>query len=261
MIDLTSDKIRTDIVKMDLSDENEDFFDKLNIDREDYTVPVGYGFYLKKLSDGYYFAKHATEFQICNEIAGRYLCNKVGLETSTLDLLLDDNKLKIAIPNYKNLELTYQYKTYDFDVYLNQRYYVSDLAILPKAYQKEQYKLISIDMMMEQFDRAGENMEEVIVNNSIHLSPIVDFAMSFDCNPFYSYYNSYVSIPKNTRGIDRFLNDFPKSYQYFIDVFYTSADDLIEYIESNYPIKVDNEIKEKYKKMVSKNQKILKMIK
>ena len=72
---------------------------------------------------------------------------------------------------------------------------------------------------------------------------------------------TYVSIPKNTRGIDRFLNDFPKSYQYFIDVFNTSADDLIEYIESNYPIKVDNEIKEKYKKMVSKNQKILKMIK
>ena len=261
MIDLTSDKIRTDVIRKDFFNEDDSFFEKLNISRKRYDEPLGLHMNLRELSDGYYFVKHATEFQICNEIAGRHLCNKVGLETTALDLLLDDNKLKVAIPNYKDLKLTYQYKTYNFDVYLNHRYYVSDLVILPKAYQKEQYKLISIDMMMEQFYRNGYNMEEVIVNNSIHLSPIIDFARSFDCNPFYDYYNPYVSIPKSVWGIDRFLNDFPKSYQYFIDIFNTSADELIEYIESNYPIKVKDEIKESYGRVISKNQKILKHIK
>ena len=61
--------------------------------------------YLIELSDGYYYAKKKDEVKICNEIVGRYLCNKLGLETTSLDLLLDRDKLKMVTPNYRKEEL------------------------------------------------------------------------------------------------------------------------------------------------------------
>ena len=36
-------------------------------------------------------------------------------------------------------------------------------------------------MMMEQWDRHSHNMEEVIVNNSVHLTPVIDFENCCDC--------------------------------------------------------------------------------
>lgn len=57
-----------------------------------------------------------------------------------------------------------------------------------------------------------------------------------------------------------FLNDFPEAYKYFLEIFDIEVDELIECIESNYPIKVDNEVKEEYNRTISKNQKILKAI-
>ena len=255
MIDLTSDKIRTDIVKNKLS-----FFAKLYLTKTNYANSLGCK-YLMKLSDGYYYVKKVNELELCNEIVGRYLCAKVGLETTTLELLLDKNEIKIATPNYRKQNLKYKNPTDDEILAFSNQYNVSKLKLLPKSYQKEQFKLIALDVMMEQTDRYGRNMEEVIYKNTLHLASIIDFARSFEFVPFYVYNNPYVSIPKNVESIDRFLNAFPSSYQYFIDVFNTSADELIEYIESNYPIKVDDEINEKYKKMVSKNQKILRKIK
>ena len=255
MIDLTSDKIRTDVVRRKFYDEDESFFKKLNITKNNYSSPLGINIYLVELSDGYYYMKKADERACCNEIVGRYLCNKIGLETTSLDLLLDRGKLKIATPNYRKEGLRYQHQKDDIELAYHQ-YNVSKLKILPKAYQKEQFKLISIDMMMEQTDRSSDNMEEVIENNTIHLAPLIDFAESFDYY-YYCYYNPYVSLPKNIENIDRFLNDFPNSYQYFKDIFSTELEELINYIESNYPIKVDDKIKEKYNKVLTKNKKIL----
>ena len=42
---------------------------------------------------------------------------------------------------------------------------VEKLFSLDKEYQEEQFKLIAVDMMMEQTDRYGYNMEEVIEDN------------------------------------------------------------------------------------------------
>ncbi len=256
MIDLTSDKIRTDVVRRKFYDEDESFFKKLNITKNNYSSPLGINIYLVELSDGYYYMKKADERACCNEIVGRYLCNKIGLETTSLDLLLDRGKLKIASPNYRKEGLRYQHQKDDIELAFHHQYNVRKLKILPRTYQKEQFKLISIDMMMEQIDRSGDNMEEVIYKNNLHLAPVIDFAESFNYY-YYCYYNPYVSLPKNVENIYKFLYDFPNSYQYFEDVFCTEVEELINYIESNYPIKVDDKIKEKYNKVLTKNKKIL----
>ena len=156
MIDLTSDKIRTDVIRSNFFNEDKLFFEKLNITRKSYTSPLGLHIYLRELSDGYYYAKKKDEDKICNEIVGRYLCNKIGLETTDLELLLDDDKLKIVTPNYRKQNLKYQCQKDDADKLFRHQYDIRRLSILPKAYQKEQFKLISIDMMMEQWDRSGK---------------------------------------------------------------------------------------------------------
>ena len=259
MIDLTSDKIRTDVIRRKFYSEDDSFFKKLNITKNNYLSPLGINIYLVELSDGYYYMKKADERACCNEIVGRYLCNKIGLETTQLDLLLDRGKLKIATPNYRKEELKYQRQKDDIELAFHHQYSVSKLKILPKAYQKEQFKLITIDMMMEQTDRCSDNMEEELKNNSRHLAPIIDFVESFDYY-YYCYYNPYVSIPKDIENIDRFLNDFPEAYKYFLEIFDIDSNELINYIETNYPIKVDNETKERYESVTSKNKRLLKTI-
>ena len=259
MIDLTSDKIRTDVIRSNFFNEDDSFFDKLNITRKSYNGPLGLHIYLRELSDGYYYAKRQSEIRICNEIIGRYLCNRIGLETTDLDLLLDENKIKIATPNYRKQNLKYQCQSDDTELFKHQ-YDVRRLNILPKSYQKEQCKLISIDMMMKQWDRHSKNMEEVIVGDSLHLTPVIDFENSFSHDPYFVYDNPYVTLPKDFINIDRFLNDFPEAYRCFLEVFDIEVDELISYIESNYPIKVSDEIKERYERTISKNQKILKII-
>lgn len=196
MINLTSDKIRTDVVRRDFFNEDDSFFNKLNITRKSYNSPLGLHMYLIELSDGYYYAKKKDEVKICNEIVGRYLCNKLGLETTSLDLLLDRDKLKMVTPNYRKEELKYQYQKDDADKLFKHQYDIERLKILPK-----------------------------------------DFT-----------------------NIDRFLNVFEESYRYFLEVFDVEVDELISYIENNYPIEVPDKIKEIYDKTISKNQKILKSI-
>ena len=74
-------------------------------------------------------------------------------------------------------------------------------------------------------------------------------------------FENSLSIPKDVENIDMFLNDFPEAYKYFLEIFDIEVDELIECIESNYPIKVDNEVKEEYNRTISKNKKLLKLIK
>ena len=261
MIDVTSDKIRKDIVKRDFFNEDDVFFEKLNITRKSYNSPLGLHIYLRELSDGYYYAKRQSEIRICNEIVGRYLCNRIGLETTDLELLLDENKIKIATPNYRKPNLKYQSQKDDADKLFKYQYDIRRLTILPKAYQEEQFKLISIDMMMEQWDRHSKNMEEVIVDDILHLTPVIDFENSFSHNPYFVYDNPYVNIPKTVVTVSRFLNEFPDAYKYFLEVFDVDAEELVNYIEATYPIKVPLEVKEKYFGITTKNQRILKMVK
>ena len=258
MIDLTSDWIRTNVVRRKFFDEDEEFFKKLNITKDSYTSPLWLHIYLIEFSNGYYYAKSKPEVQICNEIVGRYLCNRIGLETTFFDLLLDVNKLKIVTPNYRKQNLKYNNQTDDKILFFSNQYNVNKLKLLPKSYQKEQLKLIVLDIMMEQTDRFGRSMEEIIDKNIIHLTSVIDFARSFDVVSFNFYYNPYISIPKNVENIDRFLNDFPDAYKYFLEIFSIVTEELVSCIEATYPIKVGDEFKENYDRVVSENKKILK---
>ena len=262
MIDLTSDKIRTDVIRKDFFNEDDSFFDELNITRKSYEKwHSGINKYLIELSDGYYYAKRVTEFQLCNEIVGRYLCNKIRLDTTSLEILLDKGKIKALTPNYKKNGVIYQIPKDDLMGCC--QYNVDKLKLLPKAYQKEQFKLIALDVMMEQNDRYSDNMEEIVADNSIKLSPLIDFEKSLNrqlCSSFL-YSNPYVCLPKDMENIDKFLNDFPETYQYFINMFSTEEDELLNYIEDNYPIKVSDRVIWKYDSVIFQNEKILTLIK
>ena len=85
-------RIRKDIVKKNFYDEDEAFFRKLNKTKKRYEDYFGKFIFLIQLSDGYYTKEIVSEFKLCNEIVGRYLCSRVGLETTFLELLLDGMK-------------------------------------------------------------------------------------------------------------------------------------------------------------------------
>ena len=258
MVDLANAMIRTDIVRKDFYHLDESFFRKLSITRDFYLKYLEKFNYLIELKDGYYYTKDIKEKTLCNEIVGRYLCYKVDLETTPLELLLDLDDLKMVTPNYKKENKIYVRPEDDKKIIYSSGLNVEKLFSLDKEYQEEQFKLIAVDMMMEQTDRYGYNMEEVIEDNKRHLAPVIDFSYSFDF--FTKYHNPYVNVPKTFKDIDRFLNIFPEAYPYFSSIFETDVSELVNYIEDNYPIIIDSKIVKKYKEVTDKNQKILRKL-
>ena len=259
MVDLASDMIRTDIVRKNFYYLDDSFYRKLNITRDFYEKYLGRYNYLIELKDGYYYTKDIKEKKLCNEIIGRYLCHKVALETTPLELLLDLDDLKIVTPNYRKEDKVYIRPDDDKKVIYSSSLNVDKLFLLDKEYQKEQFKLIAIDMMMEQTDRYGCNMEEIIENDKKHLAPVIDFSLSFDF--FTKYHNPYANIPKTVKSLDKFLDIFSEAYPYFSSIFETDASELVSYIEDNYPIKIESKIVKTYKEVTDKNQKILRKLK
>ena len=165
MVDLANVMIRTDIVRKNFYYLDDSFYRKLNITRDFYEKYLGRYNYLIELKDGYYYTKSIIERKLCNEIVGRYLCHKVELETTPLELLLDLDDLKMVTPNYKKENKMYVRPEDDKKIIYSSGLNVEKLFSLDKEYQEEQFKLIAVDMMMEQTDRYGYNMEEVIEDN------------------------------------------------------------------------------------------------
>ena len=73
---------------------------KLNISFEEYDELLKD--YLVRLSDGYYYIKMIGLKEFCCEAIGRYLCRKVNLETTNLEIskILYD-EIIIVTPNYR----------------------------------------------------------------------------------------------------------------------------------------------------------------
>ena len=86
MVDLANVMIRTDIVRKNFYYLDDSFYRKLNITRDFYEKYLGRYNYLIEFKDGYYYTKSIIERKLCNEIVGRYLCHKVELETTPLEL-------------------------------------------------------------------------------------------------------------------------------------------------------------------------------
>lgn len=234
---------------------------KLNISFEEYDELLKD--YLVRLSDGYYYSKMIGLKEFCCEAIGRYLCRKVNLETTNLEIskILYD-EIIIVTPNYRKKN-NYYYSledNFEFeDVITNYNdWYFEDLD---KELQDELLKLIAVDLMMEQTDRYARNMEVYSdINVNKHLSPIIDFAFAFENRDNYSYFNPYIVIEKIPRVISLFYNKYPEGFPYFEEVFSSCNEELYTYIEDNYPVKVDIEIKDDIRKTVDKNQKILKLV-
>lgn len=257
MVDLSSGKVRqtADIIRFDFRDETDEFFTNLGITKNDY-IEGGLFEYLIKLNDGYYYTKAISEFHLCNEIIGRLLCNRLSLVTTTLDLLNENGILRMISPNFRKKEFEYRILEESFFPSID-LFSIDKLITIPKDYQIEQLKLITIDLAMQQWDRHPLNMEEVIINGNIHLAPVIDFSFSFLDFPGYSYNNPYVALPKKIKDIDKFLNAFPDAYKFFEDIFSLDASDLIFYIEEDYPIIVEDDVVSEYIEVTAKNQKIL----
>ena len=251
------------IIKTDFSEyTNKDFIERINITKNQYEQLLKR--YLVLMKDGYYYEKKLEKEALCNEIIGRYLCNKVNLETTKIEILKEEGSLyDVVTPNYRKSSFSYIEEEDKFEFGLKVSLFNDEyFNFLSNALKKDILKLTALDLMMEQTDRYARNMElSISKSGSIRLAPVIDFENSFSHNPYFVYDNPYVSLLKSDVDIYRFLNDFPNAYQYFLEVFGIDSGELIEYIESNYPIKVKDEIKESYGRVISKNQKILKHIK
>ena len=234
---------------------------KLNISFEEYDELLKD--YLVRLSDGYYYSKMIELKEFCCEAIGRYLCRKVNLETTNLEIseILYD-KIIIVTPNYRKRNNNYYSLEDNFefeDVITNYNdWYFEDLD---KELQDELLKLIAIDLMMEQTDRYARNMEVYSdISGNKHLSPIIDFAFAFENINNYSYFNPYIAIEKMPRVLSLFYNKYPEGFPYFKKIFSSCSEELFAYIEDNYPVKVDLEVKDNIRKTIDKNQKILKLM-
>ena len=114
---------------------------------------------------------------------------------------------------YKKKNVVYKIPIDNIKLMTSHECDVDNLKLFPREYQEEQIKLIALDIMMEQTDRYGENMGEIVRGNSLKLAPLIDFSESFNrrLNPSFFYSNSYVCLPKDIKNIDKFLNDFPEA--------------------------------------------------
>ena len=262
----TTYNFRTDIIDRNFNNYSRSHIkkilrDKLNISLEEYDDTLKD--YLVRLSDGYYYSKMIGLKEFCCEAIGRYLCRKVNLDTTKLEIseILYD-EIIIVTPNYREKNNNYYYLEDNFefeDVITNYNdWYFEDLD---KNLQDELLKLIAVDLMMEQTDRYARNMEVYSdINGNRHLSPVIDLVYAFENIDNYSYFNPCIAIEKIPRVLSLFYNKYPDGFPYFKEIFNCSGEELYDYIEDNYPVKVDLEIKKDIEKTIDKNQKILKLM-
>ena len=262
----TTYNFRTDILDRDFNNYSRSHIekilrDKLNISLEEYDDTLKD--YLVRLSDGYYYSKMIGLKEFCCEAIGRYLCRKVNLDTTKLEIseILYD-EIIIVTPNYREKNNNYYSleDSFEFeDVITNYNdWYFEDLD---KNLQDELLKLIAVDLMMEQTDRYARNMEVYSdINGNKHLSPVIDFVYAFENIDNYSYFNPCIAIEKIPRVLSLFYNKYPDGFPYFKEIFNCSGEELYDYIGDNYPVMVDLEIKDDIEKTIDKNQKILKLM-
>ncbi len=245
---------------LDYYDDNY-FEDNLGITKNDYLNK--FKRYIIKIDDQYYFQKRIYNIFLYNELIGRYLRNKINLETTSLDIISKDIiTSKIVTSNYRNPRYKYlrvedHFKEEDNTKMFNDSFFF----LLDKSFQEELLKLIAIDLMMEQTDRYARNMEIYIKENSPKLAPIVDFELAFFGNRNFTYFNPYLLINKNVKSLDQFYNKYPNGYKYLEDTFSTTSNELFDYINKEYDLKVNQTVQSSIRGTIRTNEKILKKLK
>ena len=152
--------------------KDENILDKIGISKREYFDILKD--YLIEINGEYFFQKEVSYVDVVNEIIGRYLCHKINLRTTSLKVVRKSLiTYKIITPNYRSNKYIYfkPEDNFEYGEYVenfNDRYFKN----LEDVHKKDLYKLLAVDLMMEQEDRYARNMEEYYSNNTIRLAPI-----------------------------------------------------------------------------------------
>lgn len=233
------------------------FINELGMSKKEYLN--FYRDYLIEYNGKYYFSKKIYNEFLYNEIIGRYLCSKVNLDTT--DLIIEHKgifKSKILTPNYHNKDyinfrpednFEYGMKTKSFDD--------SCFEYLDASLQDDLFKLIAVDLMMEQIDRYARNMEVFVIDDTLRLAPIIDFELAFYNQRRFTYFNPYILIRKDVRILDSFYDKYPEGYNYFAKIFKTGTNELIDHVKDEYNLETKRLVKKDIRCTVRRNHNIL----
>ncbi len=249
---------RQNIIKDNLEEYSDNFFlENIGITKREYMD--GLKDYLIEINRDYFFQKEVSKVDIFNEIIGRYLCNKISLETTDLKVIKKNIiTYKIITPNYRSNKYIYFKPEDNFEYgqyveHFNDRYFKN----LEEIHKEDLFKLLAVDLMMEQEDRYARNMEEYYPNNTIRLAPIIDFELAFYNQRRFTYFNPYILIRKDVRILDSFYDKYPEGYNYFAKIFKTGTNELIDHVKDEYNLETKRLVKKEIRCTVRRNHNIL----
>ena len=216
--------------------------------------------YLIEQDGKYYFSKKIDNEFLYNEIIGRYLCNKVNLDTT--DLIIERKgifKSRVLTTNYHNKDFIHFRPEDNFEYGMRTKGFDdSCFECLDESLQQDLFKLIAVDLMMKQIDRYARNMEVFVIDNTFRLAPIIDFELSFfNDRKSFIYFNPYILIRKDVRTLDNFYDKYPEGYSYFKEIFRTSTRELIDYLKDEYNLETKRLVKKDISCTVRRNHNIL----
>lgn len=215
--------------------------------------------YLIEQDGKYYFSKKIDNEFLYNEIIGRYLCNKVNLDTT--DLIIERKgifKSRVLTTNYHNKDFIHFRPEDNFEYGMRTKGFDdSCFECLDESLQQDLFKLIAVDLMMEQIDRYARNMEVFIAFDNLRLAPIIDFELAFYNQRRFTYFNPYILIRKNVSVLDSFYDKYPEGYNYFVKIFKTGTNELIDYVMDEYNLQTKRLVKNDIRCTVRRNHNIL----
>ena len=248
------------IIKENLDEYSDRFFqENIGISKNEYIDYLRD--YLIEINGDYFFQKEVSKVDAFNEMIGRYLCNKIYLETTDLKVIKKNIiTYKIITPNYRSNNCIYfkpedNFEYGEYVEYFNDRYFKN----LEDVHKDDLLKLLAVDLMMEQEDRYARNMEQYY-NKNIRLAPIIDFSNSFIDYRGFTYFNPYILIRKDIKSLDMFYNKYPKGYEYFKDIFETGYEELEEFLKNNYGLKLKYSPKTRIVNTVKRNKELIKSL-
>ena len=128
---------------------------------------------------------------------------------------------------------------------------------LDNSFKDDILKLTAVDLMMEQVDRYGRNMEVIIKDDTYTLAPIIDFELSFFNDKKFTYFNPYILIKKDIRSLDKFYNKYEEGYKYLEETFKTTGKELLDYMKEEYDITAKRLVKRDLYCTIKRNHNII----